>query len=102
VKYSVRLKAPIITVVNIDGEHSVRIKRGADQWFTDGRIDRDIQLGSANFAAASIDRGHMVRREDPNWGDLAEAQFANDDTFPRERGRPAFQSEPRQDALAGA
>ena len=81
VKYSVRLKAPVVTAVNIDGEYAVRIKRDADQWFTDGRIDREIQLGSRNFADTSIDRGHMVRREDPNWGDLAEAQLANRDTF---------------------
>lgn len=81
VKYSARLKAPVMTAVNLDGERAVRIKRGADQWFTDGRIAREIQLGSANFADPLIDRGHMVRREDPNWGDREEALRANDDTF---------------------
>lgn len=84
VKYSSRHKLPLITAVNIDGGHAVRIKRGQDQWFSDGRIPLDVQLGSANFADAQIDRGHMVRREDPNWdlnGSEDEARIANDDTF---------------------
>lgn len=84
VKYSGAYKLPLITAVNIDGVRSVRIKRDADKWFTDGRIPRDVQLGKANFADEQIDRGHMVRREDPNWapeGSEREAQLANDDTF---------------------
>lgn len=81
VKYSAKHKLPLITAVNIDGETSVRIKRGDDKWFADERIPRSIQLGSLNFADSEIDRGHMVRREDPNWGDEEEAQLANDDTF---------------------
>ena len=56
-----------MTAVNIDGEHSVRIKRGDDKWFTDGRLPLEAQLRDVNFADAQIDRGHMVRREDPNW-----------------------------------
>ncbi|MBJ7415829.1 MAG: DNA/RNA non-specific endonuclease [Niveispirillum sp.] len=82
VKYSAKWKLPLITAVNIDGRHSVRIKRGDDKWFTDGRIPLDIQLGARNFADAQIDRGHMVRREDPNWEISAgDAELANDDTF---------------------
>lgn len=81
VKYSAKHKLPLITAVNIDGEASVRIKRGDDKWFSDGRIPLDVQLGSVNFADGEIDRGHMVRREDPNWGEDGEAQQANDDTF---------------------
>lgn len=66
VKYSETLKTPLITAVNIDGAAAVRIKRGDDKWFADERIPRSIQLGSQNFQDAEIDRGHMVRREDPN------------------------------------
>ncbi|WGM37668.1 DNA/RNA non-specific endonuclease [Caulobacter sp. NIBR1757] len=83
-KYSGEHRMPLITAVNIDGARSVRIKREADQWFLDGRIDEKIQLKAANFKDLKIDRGHMVRREDPNWstnGDESEAQLANDDTF---------------------
>ncbi len=79
VKYSATHRIPLITAVNMDGEASVRIKRADDKWFADERIPKEIQLESPNFADAEIDRGHMVRREDPNWGD--DAQQANDDTF---------------------
>lgn len=79
VKYSRVEKLPLMTAVNIDGAKSVRVKRGNDQWFTDGRIALADQLRAANFADAEIDRGHMVRREDPNWGPVAEV--ANFDTF---------------------
>jgi endonuclease G len=81
VKYSARSKVPVVTAVNIDGGRTVRIKRGDDRWFTDGRLPLEIQLRSTNFADPSIDRGHMVRREDPNWGNGDEARQANDDTF---------------------
>ncbi|HEY0116381.1 MAG TPA: DNA/RNA non-specific endonuclease [Allosphingosinicella sp.] len=81
VKYSGTLRMPLITAVNIDGNRAVRIKRSQDQWFSDGRIDKAIQLNSRNFADARIDRGHMVRREDPNWGSEVEAEQANFDTF---------------------
>lgn len=81
VKYSADLKLPLITAVNIDGEAAVRIKRGDDKWFIDERIPREVQLAAQNFEDAEIDRGHMVRREDPNWGDREEALKANDDTF---------------------
>ncbi len=81
VKYSAALKMPLITAVNIDGEASVRIKRDEDKWFADERIARNIQLSADNFKDPEIDRGHMVRREDPNWGGAQEAQLANDDTF---------------------
>ncbi|WP_426162943.1 DNA/RNA non-specific endonuclease [Sandarakinorhabdus sp. DWP1-3-1] len=79
VKYSAADKVPLMTAVNIDGQKTVRIKRGRDQWFADLRIPAAVQLGSANYADAEIDRGHLVRREDPNWG--GSAQLANDDTF---------------------
>jgi endonuclease G len=79
VLFSAEFKLPVIAAVNVDGENSVRIKRGADKWFFDGRIDRKIQHGQRAYQDDSIDRGHMVRREDPNWGD--DAVLANDDTF---------------------
>ena len=80
VKYSREFKLPAMTGVNIDGARSVRIKRSNDKWFTDGRIPEDEQLGAKNYGL-DIDRGHMVRREDPNWGDSSTAVQANDDTF---------------------
>lgn len=76
--YSRSRKTPRFTAVNIDGEKSVRIKRGSDTWFFDLRIPRELQLSRESFLGA-LDRGHMVRREDPNFG--PDAQRANDDTF---------------------
>jgi endonuclease G len=67
--------------VNIDGEHPQRIKRGDDQWFFDLRLPRELQLTREDYGHPDIDRGHMVRREDPNWGTKAAAVQANADTF---------------------
>ncbi|MBB2671536.1 UNVERIFIED_ORG: lysozyme family protein/DNA/RNA endonuclease G (NUC1)/V8-like Glu-specific endopeptidase [Rhizobium esperanzae] len=79
VLFSKSRRSPRVTASNIDGNASVRIKRGTDQWFYDLRIARELQLGQGAYSDAEIDRGHMVRREDPNWGE--QAQQANDDTF---------------------
>lgn len=81
VKYSQTFKLPLMTAVNIDGGAAVRIKRSTDRWFADERIPLKVQLGESNFKDAEIDRGHMVRREDPNWGTVQEAEQANFDTF---------------------
>jgi len=89
VKYHGKLRLPLVTAVNIDGGRAFKIKRGADKWFADGRIPTNIQLRKADFADHEIDRGHMVRREDPNWGPTdgapgaqeAEARLADADTF---------------------
>ncbi len=81
VKYSAATKLPLITAVNIDGARTVRVKRTDDKWFADLRIPAAVQLGAENYADAEIDRGHMVRREDPNWGSKAIATTSNFDTF---------------------
>ncbi len=65
--------------VNISGEESVPIARTADKWSLDGRIAPDAQLGEEMYADNLLDRGHLVRREDPNWGE--DAETANEDTF---------------------
>jgi endonuclease G len=79
VMFSTKFKLPVLTAVNIDGENSVPVKRGKDKWFFDARIDKKFQHGQKAYKDESIDRGHMVRREDPNWGD--DAPQANSDTF---------------------
>jgi endonuclease G len=79
VKVSTEFRLPVLTAVNIDGKNSVRIKRAGDRWFFDGRIDRKFQHGQVAFKDEEIDRGHMVRREDPNWG--KDAETADSDTF---------------------
>jgi len=64
---SSELRQPVMTAVNIDGAHAVKIKRTEDRWFQDGRVPPATQLTQADYDDPDIDRGHMVRREDPNW-----------------------------------
>jgi endonuclease G len=81
VQYSKSRKLPIYTAVNIDGSKSRKVKRGDDQWFQDLRLPKAMQLGEKDYGRNVIDRGHMVRREDPVWGTEEVAVQANFDTF---------------------
>lgn len=65
--------------VNIEGSRPVDIDRDDDKWFLDGRLPQDAQWGEELYFDNGLDRGHLVRRMDPNWGDAAET--ANIDTF---------------------
>lgn len=66
------------TVVNIDGNQLRKIGRN-DKWYLDSRLEVEYQCGPELYKNNSIDRGHLVRRRDPVWGDSAEK--ANKDTF---------------------
>ena len=72
-------KMPFMTAVNIDGAKLVPIKRTSDSWHYDPRIPKTAQLPKAYYAANDLDLGHLVRRLDPDWGDIA--LKADDDTF---------------------
>lgn len=65
--------------VNIDGARSLEVKRGRDAWSYDGRLPIEAQIGESLYADNLLDRGHLVRRQDPNWG--PQAEVANGDTF---------------------
>jgi endonuclease G, mitochondrial len=71
------------TAVNIDGALAERPKREDDQWSLDPRIASDEQIGEPLYKDAKhLDRGHLVRRLDPAWGDSpAVIKTAIDDTF---------------------
>jgi len=70
------------TAVNIDGALSLRLKRESDRWAFDPRIPATEQTGEPVYLDSKLDRGHLVRRLDPTWGDSpAAAKLANDDTF---------------------
>jgi endonuclease G len=81
VKYCANLKSPVVTAVNIDGAQSRRLKRSRDRWYFDMRIPRAIQIGQDDYSNVACDRGHLVKREDPNWGDMETVNRANFDTF---------------------
>jgi endonuclease G len=73
-------RMPMLTAANIDGNESRRVPR-LSSWSFDGRLDKEDQWGDILYYRQGIDGGHMVRREDPVWGDLEEARRANFDTF---------------------
>jgi endonuclease G, mitochondrial len=68
----------MFTACNIDGGKPRTAQRVKD-WSFDGRLDKEDQLGDIIYDNNILDRGHMVRRQDPIWGDKSEA--ANRDTF---------------------
>ena len=70
----------IATGVNIGGEQLVTVDRG-DDWHLDSRIPLYEQAGEGVYARNDLDRGHLVRRQDPVWGDKTIARRAKYDTF---------------------
>ncbi len=71
----------MFVAVNIDGQKSKKLAREHDVWALDGRVPIEAQIGEELYFDNDLDRGHLVRREDPNWGNLDEAEIANQDTF---------------------
>lgn len=80
---SISRRMPMFVGVNIDGTVQKKITRTNVTWCFDGRLDVEDQIGDDVYSDINnvLDRGHMVRREDPNWGELEIAQRANIDTF---------------------
>jgi endonuclease G len=75
-------RMPFFTAVNIDGSCLFNFPRGRDRWYLDQRIDRELQIGEELYRRNNLDRGHLVRRLDPVWGETrAEAKQAELDTF---------------------
>jgi endonuclease G len=66
------------TAVNIDGSTLRDVPRG-DDWHLDPRVAAGQQAGAELYARNDLDRGHLVRRRDPVWGD--DGDRANADTF---------------------
>ncbi|GGJ84641.1 DNA/RNA non-specific endonuclease [Pseudomonas matsuisoli] len=69
----------LIAGVNIEGSQMVDVPRSNDRWALDGRVADDAQAGEWLYSDNLLDRGHLVRRQDPNWG--SDAEQANADTF---------------------
>lgn len=87
VNYSVALSRsrgfPFYTASNIDG---ILFKKAArsNNWRKDIRIDPAFQWGTELYGAqkSDFDKGHMVKREDVQWGNtLLDARQAADSTF---------------------
>jgi endonuclease G, mitochondrial len=80
---------PFFTAVNINGTLFKKISRheifdsGTDEWRVDDRA-KEFQWGPHLYSAKKSDfqRGHMTKREDPQWGTTAEiAKQAARSTF---------------------
>jgi endonuclease G, mitochondrial len=69
-----------VTGANVDGASLLDLPR-ADDWSLDSRIPASWQAGPELYAGNDLDRGHLVRRRDPVWGERSVAEQANEDTF---------------------
>ncbi|RPF23307.1 DNA/RNA non-specific endonuclease [Myceligenerans xiligouense] len=69
-----------LTACVIDGGKLVELPR-TGSWRLDVRVPPGEQAGNGLYENNPLDRGHLVRRLDPVWGDLAAAEQANRDTF---------------------
>jgi endonuclease G len=100
-------RLPFYSICNIDGAKRIRVDRdtgratslpeASESWAIDPRVPDEAQLSDAFYARLRRDlripsdffaRGHMTRREDPNWGRGDLAERANDDTFHHSNGCP--------------
>jgi len=64
----------------VDGARLLDLPR-SEGWRLDPRVPADQQAGEELYARNDLDRGHLVRRLDPVWGEPAEARAAERDTF---------------------
>jgi endonuclease G len=72
-------KQAYFTAVNIDGSILKSEARGRDVWYFDPRIHQKYQAGADLYYDNVLDRGHLVRRLDPMWGEVWKQ--AGEDTF---------------------
>jgi endonuclease G len=68
------------TGVNVDGAALWDLGR-SDDWHLDPRVAASEQAGAELYARNDLDRGHLVRRRDPVWGERTVAEAANEATF---------------------
>lgn len=84
----------IFSAVNIDGLIEKEEVDSRPSWRYDPRIPREFQIKGECYGReqdGKFSRGHMTRREDPNWGDLLIAEAANRDTFHVTNACPQWQ-----------
>jgi endonuclease G len=70
-----------VTAANVDGRRHFDLDRSNDRWIFDDRVP-EAQVGNSLYDGNPFDRGHLVRRLDPSWGDRIDiALAAVNDTF---------------------
>ncbi len=80
VRFNTSRKLASIVGVNINGSQLDPLAREGT-WHFDERIPKEQQAGPEVYKNNAFDRGHLVRRLDPVWGDEATAKKANQETF---------------------
>ncbi|HVH20936.1 MAG TPA: DNA/RNA non-specific endonuclease, partial [Pseudonocardia sp.] len=66
---------------NIDGGSLKALSRKRIRFVLDPQVPDGHQVGDELYRDNDLDRGHLARRADLLWGDLAEAKRANIDSF---------------------
>jgi endonuclease G len=87
-------RMPIFSAVNIDGSNAKTVTRG-DVWKFDPRIPLEYQILKevyGNEKDGYFSRGHMTRRQDPDWGSKTVATRADADTFHATNAAPQVQN----------
>lgn len=86
-------RMPIFSACNIDGATAKTVTR-ANVWKLDPRIPPQYQILQevyGNQKDGYFSRGHMTRRQDPDWGAEAIAAIADADTFHVTNAAPQVQ-----------
>lgn len=98
---SMSRRVPLYSACVIDGATAKSPPR-PDTWSYDGRIAKQYQMLREAYGPEQnrrFSRGHMTRRQDPNWGSYETAVRANLDTFFATNACPQWQ--PFNDGLWG-
>ena len=66
---------------NVDDGRLLRLSRDGIDFEEDPRIPSEFQACEELYRGNDLDRGHIARRADLLWGERAEAQQANEDSF---------------------
>ncbi|MFT4246503.1 MAG: DNA/RNA non-specific endonuclease [Pseudomonas sp.] len=86
-------RLPIFSACNIDGAAAKSVAR-SNAWRYDPRIPRDCQILDGVYGDERdgyFSRGHMTRRQDPDWGSEDLARRADADTFHVTNAAPQVQ-----------
>lgn len=86
-------RLPIFSACNIDGAQAKSVAR-SNAWKYDPRIPQDCQLLDGiygNEQDGYFSRGHMTRRQDPDWGSDDLVRRADADTFHVTNAAPQVQ-----------
>lgn len=66
---------------NVDGSAMQKLSRSSMRFRYDPKVPERYQVGDELYSDNRIDRGHLARRADLTWGEDAEANQANSDSF---------------------